>query len=315
MQDERNRNFPSQNPPREDPPHSTPRNNVLRNGGKSVFEQLLPKVLIALLLLFFAVLSFTFLADRAMSPETHERTIVSIDGKKDTVMTLTASSTLASALVSAIPDDTATPISEKLADLTQYFLVVLCILYAEKYLLTLIGGAAFKVLIPIACLLFAVGIFRGDRRFAWKRIAVKLAVCALLTYFAIPASVRVSDMIYETYETSIQATITAAEELSDQAEHLTGEDESIWSAITGAATSLKDSASKILNRFIEALAVMIVTACVIPVLVLLFFLWLIRTATGIVLPVPEPIHRKRRPGDAFRRVEEVTSPSEKQNLS
>lgn len=33
---------------------------------------------------------------------------------------------------------------------------------------------------------------------------------------------------------------------------------------------------------------------------------------GIVLPVPEPIRRKRRPGDAFRRVEEVTSPAERQ---
>ena len=293
------------------PPAGAQRENEPPRGAKkSLWEILLPKILIVLLLIFAAVLSYTFLADVAMSPETHERTIQSIDGKKDTVMTLTASSTLASALVSAIPDDTATPISEKLADLTQYFLVVLCILYAEKYLLTVIGAAAFKLLIPAACVCFAVGLFRGERRFAWKRIAVKIVVCALLTYLAIPVSVGVSDMIYNTYETSITSTLAAAEQLSDQAEDFAEEDESIWSAITGAATSLKDSASKILNRFIEALAVMIVTSCVIPILVLLFFIWLIRTATGIVLPMPEPLRRKPRPGDGLRRVNDMTAPPE-----
>ena len=38
-----------------------------------------------------------------------------------------------------------------------------------------------------------------------------------------------------------------------------------------------------LNRFVESLAVMIVTACIIPLLVLLFFLWLIRQLTGVDL--------------------------------
>ena len=255
------------------------------------WERYLPKILIAAALLFCLLLSVTFLADRMTSPETYEKTISSIDDKKETVMTLTASSTLASAVVSAIPDDTATPIAEKLSDLSEYFLIVLCVLLSEKYLLTVIGLLSFKILIPAGCVCLAVSLFVSHPTL--RRAAVKAILCAVILYLAIPASIFVSDMIYDTYEVSINETIASAEELSSQAETLSDGDESIWAKITGAATSLKDSASRILNRFIEALAVMIVTACVIPMLVLLFFIWLIRAATGIVLPVPEP-RRKRK---------------------
>ena len=36
-----------------------------------------------------------------------------------------------------------------------------------------------------------------------------------------------------------------------------------------------------LNNFIEALAVMIVTSCVIPILVLMFFVWLVKTLLNV----------------------------------
>ena len=50
-------------------------------------------------------------------------------------------------------------------------------------------------------------------------------------------------------------------------------------------------AAKLLNRFIESIAVMIVTSCLIPLLVLLFFLWLVKTVTGI--DTNELIRRRR----------------------
>ena len=45
------------------------------------------------------------------------------------------------------------------------------------------------------------------------------------------------------------------------------------------------TAEKTLNDFIEALAVMLVTSCVIPVLVLLFFVWITKVILGMELPV------------------------------
>lgn len=209
-------------------------------------EHSLRTILISLLLIFVAVFSCTFVAGKAASPEHHAVTIASIDDKKDTVMALTASSTLASAMISAIPDDTATPIADRLADLAQYFLIVLCVLYAEKYLLTVIGFTVFRLMIPAACVCLIVSMVRG--RDWWKRLAIKLVVCGLLMYAAVPLSIKTADMIYSTYESSIENTIAAAEQISDEAEELQQGEESLWTVITGAASSFKDSASKILNR-------------------------------------------------------------------
>ena len=210
--------------------------------------------------------------DIASTPETHTGTIASIDEKTDTVLKLTATSTLASAAVSAIPGDTATPIANKLADFTEYFLLILCVLYSEKYLLTIIGAGAFKILIPLACLLMIAGMF-------WN------------------------DMIYNAYRESIDTTISSAEALSDQTAALAdaAEDKnvinSILSRLSETADSLTDKAANILNRFVETLAVMIVTSCIIPILVLIFFLWLIKLLTGIDLSGSLPLHRgeRRRP--------------------
>ena len=46
---------------------------------------------------------------------------------------------------------------------------------------------------------------------------------------------------------------------------------------TRVAPALTEKAAGILNRFVETLAVMIVTSCVIPLLVLLFFFWIINS--------------------------------------
>ena len=264
-------------------------------------EHTLKKVLLAVLLLLVGVVSFLFIADVASAQETHAGTIASIDEKTDTVLKLTATSTLASAGVSAIPGDTATPIANKLADFTEYFLLILCVLYSEKYLLTIIGAGAFKILIPLSCLLLIAGLFWNPR--VLKRLAVKLAIIGLAFYFVIPLSIRVSDMIYGAYRDSIDSTITSAEALSDETAALAdaAEDKNIISSILSrlseTADSLTDKAANILNRFVETLAVMIVTSCVIPILVLLFFLWLIKLLTGIDLSASFPLPRgeRRRP--------------------
>ena len=255
-------------------------------------ENTLKKILIVTVLVLLALVSFLFLADRAASPETHTGTMQSIDGKIETVLKLTATSTVASAGISAIPGDTATPIANKLADFSEYFLVILCVLYAEKYLLTIIGVGTFKILIPLACLLASAGLFFWPE--TMKRLAVKFAVVGLALYLIIPFSIRVSDMIYQVYQDSIDSTISSAEALNDDTSALldAAEDQglitSILDRLSESAENLTERAADILNRFIETLAVMIVTSCVIPILILLFMLWIIRLLTGVKLPAPLP---------------------------
>jgi len=66
------------------------------------------------ILLLVAILSITVIGKYASAPENHQKTITSLDEKKQTVMELTAASTVTSALITLLPGDTATPIAEKI---------------------------------------------------------------------------------------------------------------------------------------------------------------------------------------------------------
>ena len=262
-------------------------------------QQPLTKTLIALVLVFVMVFSFFVLGKLLSAPGAMAGTMRSIDEKTGTVLTLTATAALTSAAVSAIPDDTATPIADKLADFTEYFLIILCVLYTEKFMLTILGPAVFKVLIPAACLVLMAGLFLKVGKAA--KLAVKLGVVGLALYFLIPCSILVSDYIYDTYKTSIDAAIVSAETLSDETAALeTQEDEGAGfiSSLAGAVEQILDRAGGILRKYVEALAILIVTSCLIPLMALLFFLWLLRQFVGLELPVrPSFLGERRRHED------------------
>ena len=230
-----------------------------------------------------ALASIFVIAGYAASPEFHAATITSLDEKTGTVLELTAASTAASAAITLLPGDTATPIADKLAELSSYFLIVISAIYLEKYLTTITGYAAFVILIPAACLLLSVNAFA--RRHQLRRIAWKLIVFALAVALVIPASVRVSDIIDETYASSIHSTINAAiqttEEISEEEAAEEIQEAETAGGLKGFFTGVKDTVSntgdhikRILNNFINALAVMLVTSCLIPILVMVFFVWI-----------------------------------------
>ena len=68
----------------------------------------------------------------------------------------------------------------------------------------------------------------------------------------------------------------------------------VVTSITGAAAGAVEKLRNVLNRFLEALAVMLVTTCLIPILVLLFFVWLVKLILGVELP---PLGMPRRSGE------------------
>ena len=259
-------------------------------------------ILITVSCILIAALSFFFLAGILSSPETYSGIIRSIDDKVETVLKLTASSTAASAGITAIPGDVGTPIAEKLADFSEYGILILCVLYAEKYLLSILGSGVFRFIIPVACMLYPLGFFRDLEGI--KPILKKIAIVSLALYFVIPLSVHISDRIYETYQASIDNTISAAEDLAEDAAIAgsSAEDQNaiqrIWNALSESASSFAERGAEILNRFIESLAVMIVTSCVIPILVLLFSLWIINQVFGFSIPAPSrrPRLRPHLPG-------------------
>ena len=248
------------------------------------------KVLKVVVPIVLALISAFVLSKYATSVDYHESTIQSLDEKKETVMELAAASTAASAAITLIPGDAATPIAEEIAELSTYFLIVICAIYLEKYLLTITGFAAFVIFIPAACVLFAANVFA--KKASYESLAKKLAIFGLAIVLLIPASVRVSSMIETTYEASINETIETAKETTEAiGENLDEEDESVWAGILSklenGVSTVTTGAEKVLNNFIEALAVMIITSCVIPIVVLVFFVWLVKMILGIDVSLPK----------------------------
>lgn len=288
------------------------------------------KCIIAVILLLVAILSITVVGKYTSAPENHQKTIASLDEKKQTVMELTAASTVTSALITLLPGDTATPIAEKMADVSGYLLVVLCAIYLEKYLVTITGYVAFTYLIPIACGLWILNLIFANATV--RKLAAKLAVFGLAISLVVPASVKISDLIGDTYQAQIEATIedakntqnilenssvvddtnatettgigttgTATQNTQEKDNSTTGSvtnifdwakdaisnaQESVSNVVDNVVVSSEDLVQKVensLNHFIEAVAVMIITSCVIPMLVLLLFFWMVKIVLDVDL--------------------------------
>lgn len=296
------------------------------------------KYIYVVILLIVALISFFPIGKMATDPARYAKTIAALDEKKKTVMELTAASTASSAAITLIPGDVATPLADKLADISGYFVIVICALYLEKYMLTILGLVAFRILIPIACIIMSAGILqkRPTEKENTIKLAIKIAMFGLALFLIVPASVKVSDMISATYQDSIDNTLEQAKKSAEELEaEKTGaekgtsgetddasdgtaaavgekavtageaaaekaeESQSWWESIVNgakniagdaksAAAGLLDEFQQTLNHLIEALAVMIVTSCLIPILVILFFVWIIRTVLSVDINIRMP---------------------------
>lgn len=262
---------------------------------KNRFERGWMPLVMAAVLLVIAIISHAAVADYVSSPETHVETLRALEEKRDTVMSLTAAATGVSVAITMIPGDAATPIAEKLADLSTCFLFILSAIYLEKYLVTITGYVAFKALIPLACVLCAYGVL--FQKHVAKQIAAKIAVFGIAIILVIPASVTVSNLIEETYQSSIQSTIDLALETTEEIEadeelgEAKQEEEKglfseLLSKVTETVSLATDKVEKVLNHYMEAMAVLMVTSCAIPILVLVFFVWLVKIVLGVEIHAP-----------------------------
>ena len=269
--------------------------------------------------LLIGLLSFTVLGKYASAPESHQATIASLDEKKATVLELTAATTATSALITLLPGDIGTPIAEKVADLSGYLLIVLCAVFLEKYLVTITGYVAFKIF------MYAANMMVRNR--SVDKLARRLLIFGICIFLVVPASVKVSDLIETTYQSQIDATLedakstqemlensSAAQQEMEQAQQSTDQNtaqqetgisgifdkakdalssakDSVTTAVENVTISSEELVQKVqnsLNHFVEAVAVMLITSCVIPILVLLVFFWLIKVLLDVDISGENP---------------------------
>ena len=121
-----------------------------------------------------------------------------------------------------------------------------------------------------------------------QSVGPKLIAFGAALLLVIPTSVWVCDQINAIYSKSIELTVQSANavsdnligEISDGSEENTtviDEAKSILGDLSGSVAGVIEQFRNVLNRFIEATAVMIVTTCLIPILVIVFFVWIVKT--------------------------------------
>ena len=236
------------------------------------------KILFALIPIVIALLSFFVIARFTSSTEFNAKTIQSLDDKKTTVMELAAASTAASAAITLIPGD--------------------------------VGNL-------IACVFFSGYLLW--RKEILRVVAQKFLLFGLAVYLVIPASVKVADMIETTYASSIESTIETAKQTTDEIESVSGESgqvddkssyeksqsdsdsdskENAGGFFSGLFNKVQEGVStatanveNVLNNFIEALAILLVTSCLIPILVLIFFVWLVKMLLGLNIDIPTSVRK------------------------
>ena len=291
------------------------------------------KVILAALLVVVALLSFFVIGNIADNPETHSDTIAALDDSRNNVLLMTAGALGVSTAASILPADAGKPVSEALTQIISGLAVILAVIMLEKYLLTVFGFAAFKILIPIGCLLLGVALLMRPYfapRQTLVRLASKSMVFGLVIFLAIPLSVGVSKMVQQTYQTQFEETIAVSENISNaaaegidatanEAEDGNGNEEekggnvleNLGTAIAGipdaaaqlpeniaslpksvadsAVNSVSGAADKLkslVGRYIEGFAIMVVTSCLIPIIVILVFFWLANVLLGINTGIP-----------------------------
>ena len=253
---------------------------------KIINKQFLIGFLVVIIAVAVSLLSFFVIADFATSPETYRNTIESIDDKKATVMGLTTASALASTGLATMPGDFTTPIADQILELSSWLLIVVCVLVLEKSLLTVLGLVSFKIIVPFACVLFCVWFFSKKEKLL--KLSVKLCCFALVLVLMIPTSIYVGDFIYSiNKETVDQLSVSVQENIEEETE---AEEQSwlsgILSQIKDGVNNAAEKAQNLLNAFIDAIAIFLITYCVIPILVILVMIWFANKLFGVSIPEP-----------------------------
>lgn len=280
-----------------------------------ICERPLLRYVIVALLIVAALLSEFVGRPHFENVETWSGTIEVIDAKKNNVLALTTSTIALSAAISALPDDTGTPVAEQLTQLSGNLGIVLAVLYLEKYLLTILGFLSFGVLGPVAFVLLAASLLAHGRLSTGHTLftlGIRVLLVGIIAIAVVPASVWVTQRIDETYQTSIsqaepgEGAGGSAEE-SEPAGGESQENKNFWDSIASGAAqlvsnlkdgvkSVTDNLVKQVTNLIEGAIVMIVTSCLVPLLVLAVFLWMGHSLMGIDVSAPTNYLTRRLPG-------------------
>ena len=256
---------------------------------ESIDKKIPKRTILLITLILIALFSRFVISTMVTSPDFNKGTMESLDDKKVIVLKLAATAAASSTAISLIPGDVAMPIANQIAELTPYFIVILGAILLEKMLMSVVGYVSFNFIIPFACLLGILYLY--IKKEVIGNLAIKLAIFGIVIFMAIPTSIQVSDLIYESYEASIEQTLETAnqnkEYIEEKKNDLYQEDQN-WmekvgdyfsnftSKIGSNISEMIKKGEDTLSSLLDTIAVLVITSCVIPIVVILIFVWVIK---------------------------------------
>lgn len=251
----------------------------------------LAKILFAILIM---VISIHVLTSKIPDSEYIQETIDHLEKSQNTVMAFSGTSITTSLALSALPNDFASPLASTIADLNTYFIFMFAVLFVEKLLV--IEGISFVLtwIIPASCL-FYVGsvVFSKD---LLRSFAGKLMILGLSVIIVIPFSTHFTETICADYLAYVEETISETEAGTSKInEVMTSGDEesSFFDRLSDAfKTAIQDVSDllayfkNVIKKCVNAVAIMLVTTFVVPMLMMLLFRWLLSELFSLHLPTP-----------------------------
>ena len=230
-----------------------------------------------LALVFAIVISITVLSPAFSNPKLHSRSLAVIKSCKEQATGLTLTLTLVSTAITLLPEDTGSAIADELSELSTPLLIIVCILYFEQYLLTSMEALAFGILLPLAFLFFIGSIYLQKN--SLRVIGYKILLIALVCAVAFPTSAGLTIMIRETFAETINMLQTQLDDIVTVFSDMLNADDVLkfLSSFASGIGEILKFAKDALGLLIDAVAILLITSCVIPVITVLLFIWCIKS--------------------------------------
>ena len=240
------------------------------------------KILRFLVPLFIAIFSVCVCANKYSELEIVQDSLESIEENNDRVLELTAATLGLSAAITILPDDICSSIANAITDLDKYFVFILIALFVEKLIVLNGSKLAFMILIPAACVLYFIGNIAKKK--VIKKFASSILILGLALVVVIPGSNFVVDTWGKSYMATVDDTIQTTKTVGNQQNgQQQSTEKNLIKKMSNAVKQSIDSVGDIAENFkavvqkcFTSIAIMVVFSCVIPLLVFVFFIWLIK---------------------------------------
>lgn len=234
------------------------------------------KILIPVLI---ALISAVLLANKVSNSQYITETIDSLEESRNVTMEFSAATLASSLALSALPGDFSSPIAQSLADMNKYFIFIFAIIFVEKIIVMEGIKLSFKILVPVACLLFVIWVITKKKWF--KDFSFKVLAFAAVIVFLIPISTHSVDKWGKDYKEYVETTIYDTQSGADKIDEImdsASENENIFDKISSVFSGAVSNADELVDYFknsakkcMTSISILIVTTFAVPILVAIIF--------------------------------------------